>query len=67
MLERREPVLLVQHDADDDIWQLIGPSDADSGTARTGHLHHAIDEDPSLIDILDLPPGSSATRTDNQG
>ena len=63
VFERREPVLLVQHDADDGIWQLIGASDADSSTAKIGHLHHAIDEDPSLIEILDLPPGSSATRT----
>ena len=62
--ERREPVLLVQHDADDGIWQLIGASDADSSTSKIGHLHQAIDEDRSLIDILDLPPGSSATRTD---
>jgi hypothetical protein len=63
VFERREPVLLVQHDAGDGIWQLVGASDAGSSTAKIGHLHHAIDEDPSLIDILDLPPGSSATRT----
>lgn len=64
VFERREPVLLVQHDANDGTWQLIGASDADSSTAKIGHLHQAIDEDPSLIDVLDLPPGSSATRTD---
>ncbi|MFC3455747.1 hypothetical protein [Amycolatopsis speibonae] len=63
VFERREPILLVQHDADDGMWQLIGASDADSGTGKIGHLHHAIDEDPTLIDILDLPPGGSATRT----
>jgi hypothetical protein len=27
-----------------------------------GHLYHAVDEDPTLIDVLDLPPGYSATR-----
>lgn len=60
---RREPVLLISHDADDGMWQLIGASDADAGTGRIGHLHHAVDEDPSLIDVLDLPPGRSAART----
>lgn len=64
VFERHEPVLLVRHDADDGVWQLIGTSGADVGTAKVGHLHHAIDEDPSLIDILDLPPGGTATRTD---
>ncbi|MFE5507419.1 MULTISPECIES: hypothetical protein [Amycolatopsis] len=63
VFERREPILLVRHDADDGMWQLVGASDADGDTGKVGHLHHAIDEDPTLIDVLDLPPGGSATRT----
>jgi hypothetical protein len=60
--ECREPVLLVGHDADDGIWQLIGTTGG--GTeGKVGHLHHAIDEDPTLIDVLDLAPGHSASRT----
>jgi hypothetical protein len=62
VFERREHVLYVSHDADDGMWQLIGASDADVDTGKIGHLHHAVDEDPSLIDVLALPPGSSATR-----
>jgi len=62
VFERRENVLLISHDADDGIWQLIGVSDADGSTGKVGHLHHAVDEDPSLIDVLDLPPGRSAVR-----
>jgi hypothetical protein len=58
----QEPVLLVSHDADDGRWQLIGASDADGSTGRIGHLHHAVDEDPSLLGALDLPPGSSVER-----
>jgi len=61
VFERREPVLLVGHDADDGLWQLIGSTDACSD-GRIGHLHHAIDEDPTLIDVLDLLPGHSASR-----
>ncbi|MFI5560173.1 hypothetical protein ACIA2T_12915 [Amycolatopsis japonica] len=49
--------------ADDGMWQLIGASDADGGTGKVGHLHHAIDEDPTLIDVLDLPPGGRSART----
>jgi len=56
VFERRGPVLLISHDADDGIWQLIGASDPDGATGKVGHLHHAADEDPSLIGVLDLPP-----------
>jgi hypothetical protein len=64
VFDQREPVLFVSHDADDGIWQLIGASDADASTGKIGHLHHAVDEDPSLLGVLDLPPGSSARRAD---
>jgi hypothetical protein len=60
VFERREPVLLVVHD-DDGIWQLIGSSDAGSD-GSFGHLHHAIDRDPTLADVLDLPADHRATR-----
>lgn len=61
VFEMREPVLLVTHDADDGLWQLIGTSDAASD-GKLGHLSHAIDEDQTLLDILDLNPGETATR-----
>lgn len=57
-----EPVLLVINDDDDELWQLIGTSDAGPG-GKIGHLHHAVDEDPSLVDVLDLEPGERAERT----
>jgi hypothetical protein len=63
VFERREPVLLVANDADDDLWQLIGSTDADSATGKLGHFYHAIDNDQTLLDILDLSPGQSASRT----
>lgn len=61
VFERREPILYVVHDADDGLWQLIGPTNP-GPDGRIGHLHHAIDEDPTLVDVLDLPLGHSATR-----
>jgi hypothetical protein len=63
VFERRDPILLVGHDADDGLWQLIGRTPADPATGKIGHLHHAVDEDPTLVDVLDLEPGHSATRT----
>jgi hypothetical protein len=45
VFERREPVLLVRHDPDG-LWQLIGTTDADGDTGKSGHLHHVVDEDP---------------------
>jgi hypothetical protein len=63
VFERREPILLVGHDADDKMWHLIGPTSADLARGRVGHLWHAVDEDPTLVDVLDLPPGHSAYRT----
>ncbi|XVU29707.1 hypothetical protein ACQPZJ_22285 [Actinoplanes sp. CA-054009] len=62
VFERTEPILYVSHDADDGIWQLIGASDANPKTGKLGHLSHAIDEDPTLIDILDLTPGERVER-----
>jgi hypothetical protein len=62
VFERREPILSVSHDAGDGVWQLIGASGADAATGKVGHLHHAIDEDPSLLGVLDLPAGRTAVR-----
>ncbi|MDA0185219.1 hypothetical protein OJ997_33250 [Solirubrobacter phytolaccae] len=61
-----EPILLVQHDADDGIWQLIGTSDAGED-AKLAHLFHAIDADATLLDVLDLEPGERAERSEVGG
>lgn len=64
VFERREPILLVSNDGDsDELWQLIGTSDADAATGKISHLHHAVEDDRTLIDVLDLPPGRQAWRT----
>jgi hypothetical protein len=61
VIDREEPVLLVANDAGDDLWQLIGTGDA-GPDGKIGHLYHAVDEDPTLIDVLNLEPGHSAIR-----
>jgi len=60
---RREPVLYVSNEADDGLWQLIGATGADPSTGKIEHLYHAVDEDQTLLDVLDLQPGQSASRT----
>ena len=61
MFELEEPILLVVNDDDDDLWQLIGDHRW-RPDAKVGHLFHAIDEDPTLLDVLDLEPGEEAER-----
>lgn len=57
------PVLLVSHD-DDGGWQLLDdvhPLDVDDG--RLVHLHHLVEQDPSLSDVLaSLPRGALVLR-----
>ncbi|MFC7545629.1 hypothetical protein [Plantactinospora sp. GCM10030261] len=62
VFERTEPILYVSHDANDSFWQLIGASDANPATGKLSHLHHAVEHDPMLLDVLDLQPGESAYR-----
>jgi hypothetical protein len=58
-----EPILLVTNDSDDELWQLIGESDPDDiEEAKISHLYHAVDADPTLLDVLDLEPGEQAER-----
>jgi hypothetical protein len=62
VFEREEPILLVAHDDDDALWQLIGSTDA-ADKGEIGHLYHAVDEDQTLLDVLDLQPGEEAERS----
>jgi hypothetical protein len=56
-----EPVLHVMHEAEPDRWAMMGASDA-TADGRIHHLHHAVDEDQTLLDVLDLGPGEEALR-----
>jgi hypothetical protein len=58
---RTEPVTYVSHDADDGAWQFLGESMSETGAVLVC-LHHRIDEDPSLIELADLPFGWWAER-----
>ncbi|WP_280219605.1 hypothetical protein [Nocardia neocaledoniensis] len=65
VFEQQELILRVTHD-EDGLWQLVGSSDA-GPDGRIGHLWHAVDEDPTLLHVLDLPTGGRATRANALG
>ena len=56
-----KPVLAAGRDGDGERLLLCETADlADDG--HLVHLHHAVDDDPSLVEILDLEPGQYARR-----
>ncbi len=60
--EETESVVYVSHDLSDGAWQFLGDSMAQGGGPVLSCLHHLIDNDPSLKELADLPPGWCAER-----
>lgn len=62
IMSGEKPVLLVTHDADDGSWQFLSGDTPNEEDAVVGHLHHFIEQDPTLDELRDLPLGSLAWR-----
>jgi hypothetical protein len=62
VLERKEPIVHVRHDIDDHGWQFLGLTDETLENARLIALHEAVELDPSVLDLADLPVGWHAVR-----
>ena len=62
VLERKEPVLHVRRDIDDHGWQFMGLTDGTLENARLIALHEAVELDPSVLELADLPVGWHAVR-----
>jgi hypothetical protein len=62
VVERREPILHVTHDADDHGWQFIGSSDCTRENHMIIAFHEAVELDPSVLEVADLPVGWHAVR-----
>jgi hypothetical protein len=56
------PILLVSHDEDDEGWQFLDGDAPDESEARIISMRQALDRDPSLRLIADLPVGWVAWR-----
>jgi hypothetical protein len=62
VLERKEPILHVRHDIDDHVWQFMGLTDGTLENGRLIALHEAVELDPSVLELADLPVGRHAVR-----
>jgi hypothetical protein len=57
-----DPILHVSHDEDDDGWQFLDGREVSVGEGRLISMAEALDRDPTLREIADLPPGWIAWR-----
>ena len=62
VLDHKEPILLVTHDAGDEGWQFVGSSDGSLENGRVIALHEAVELDPSVLQLADMPVGWHALR-----
>ena len=58
----REPILAVFHDAEDGAWQFISAAGANEADLMIVSLRQVFDIDPSIAELADLPPGWEASR-----
>ena len=56
------PILLVSHDADDHGWQFLNGGAFDVADAAVVLLANIVRQDPSVLQVADLPPGWQAWR-----
>jgi hypothetical protein len=56
------PILLVTHDLDDGAWQFLCGTTNDDADGRVVGLGTIVDQDPSVIELADLPRGWRAWR-----
>ena len=61
VMEGREPILAVYHDEEDGAWQFIGGEWAPEDLVVVC-LEHAVNRDPSVQALADLPRGWGARR-----
>jgi hypothetical protein len=57
VVERRAPILVAFHYADDGMWQFSSAAAFDDADARVVSLRELFDLDPTIAEVADLPPG----------
>jgi hypothetical protein len=62
VLESQLPIVLVTHDADDGMWQMLCATTNDPEDGRVACLGCMFESDPSIGELADLPLGWRATR-----
>ncbi len=61
IMEHRDAILTVYHDAEDGAWQFIG-GPWEHGDLIIVCLSHAVERDASVLELADLPSGWMARR-----
>ena len=62
ILDGREKILFVSHDADDGAWQFLCGKEHNESDARIVSLKYVLDLDPTIVNLKDLPLGYCAER-----
>jgi hypothetical protein len=62
VMDHEEPILLVTHEDGEDSWSFIGSSDGRRKNCKVIALREAVDLDPSVLQLADLPVGWRAWR-----
>jgi hypothetical protein len=62
VLEEGHPILQVVHYSDDHSWAFTCGTTDEPGDGRVVGMKSALQLDPSLADVADLPPGWGASR-----
>ena len=57
-----EPILLVFHDRDDHGWQFLDGRAFETSNAALVALEEIVKQDPSVLEIANVPPGWKAWR-----
>lgn len=62
ILDGKEKILFVSHDADDGAWQFLCGKEHNESDARIVSLKYVLDLDPTIVKLKDLPLGYCAER-----
>ena len=62
ILDGKEKILFVSHDADDGAWQFLCGKEHNESDARIVSLKYVLDLDPTIVNLKDLPLGHCAER-----
>ncbi len=63
IMDGRQPILVVTHDADDGMWQFLPGDPVEMSDAILVSLREVYDIDPSVAELADLPLGWTAQRS----
>lgn len=63
VIREGKPITHVFHDADDHGWQFHYPGDKTDADAMIVALSGVCAQDPTVLEVADLPPGWMATRS----